>query len=163
MLNALSKVTGVGMDGISGHIEKTQNYIDGLDKIDFTNLSTALQDLGGEFGTVADAAKDATSAISGTGGASTGSKTSGKPTSAGAGKGKSGESGASSGNADSFYGAISSGAEEAKKDLKEISGAFAGEEEGSVLNAIDTVITKIGKSTEEEDYTYIVTPVRVVF
>lgn len=151
MLNALSKVTGVGMDGISGHIEKTQNYIDGLDKIDFTNLSTALQDLGGDFGTVADAAKDATSAISGTGGASTGSKTSGKTTSAGAGKGKSGESGASSGNADSFYGAISSGAEEAKEDLKEISGAFAGEEEGSVLNAIDTVITKIGKSTEEEE------------
>lgn len=149
--DGLVYATGVAKENLGSFINETQKAADKVDEFgklnpNFDKISSAVSGLSDDFNDVAESAQAATKAISG---GATGGKTAGKATGKDAGGKDTG--GTSEGNADSFYGAISSGAEEAKNNLADITGALAGEGEESVLGAINTVIDKIGVSTETEE------------
>lgn len=124
MTKSIGELGNVKMDGLVGHLKSTQEYIDGLNEVNFSNMTTALEGLQGGFGNVADSVKEVASAV-GVGTSSADSK--GGETGS---TGKGGESAASTGGSNSLFGAISSGSDSAQKDVEDLGKAFAGSSEG---------------------------------
>lgn len=137
VLDALGQIANVDMSSLPGYLAETQGYIDSISNMDVSSLTTG-------FDNIASSASNAASAISGTGGSSTGGTTAPNEEGASANSGGTGES-----LKDSFSSAEKAGLEAVASVSKAIEGD--GEENGGIIGAVDKVIAKIGTGEDEED------------